>query len=83
MVASAHPTPPPAPSWLERFLIRRREYRHPHAWLAFRMIAGAWNVILGILLLAYGYYGLALIPLAGSALIFWTASWIWIKVHGG
>jgi uncharacterized membrane protein len=60
----------------ERLLIRRWEYRHPNAWLAFRMIAGIWNVILGILLLAYRFYWLALIPLAGSALIFWTAYYV-------
>ncbi len=60
----------------ERLLIRRWEYRHPSAWLAFRMIAGIWNVILGILLLAYRFYWLALIPLAGSALIFWTAYYV-------
>ncbi|MBV9792730.1 MAG: hypothetical protein JO016_02215 [Actinobacteria bacterium] len=61
---------------LERLLIRPREYRHPHAWLAFRMIAGAWNVILGILLLAYKFYWIAWIPLAGAALIFWIAYYV-------
>ena len=83
MVASAHPAPLPAPSRFERFLIRRWEYRHPDAWLTFRMLAGIWNAFLGILLLAYGFYWIALIPLAGSALIFWTAHRIWTKVHGG
>jgi signal transduction histidine kinase len=44
--------------------------------MAFRMIAGIWNVSLGILLVAYGFYWIALVPLAGSALIFWTAYYI-------
>jgi signal transduction histidine kinase len=61
---------------LERLLIRRWEYRHPQAWLAFRMLAGAWNVILGILLLAYKFYWIALVPLAGAALIFWVAYYV-------
>jgi signal transduction histidine kinase len=66
---------PPRPL-LERLLIRRWEYRHAHAWMAFRMIAGMWNVILGILLVAYGFYWIAAVPLAGSVLIFWTAYYI-------
>jgi hypothetical protein len=80
MYASAHHTPPPR-SIFERFLIRRWEYRHPHGWLAFRMICGIWNLCLGILMLSYGYW-LGLVPLAGSALIFWTAYRIWTKVQG-
>ena len=64
--------PAPRPV-LERLLIRSWEYRHPHAWMAFRMICGIWNLILGIVLFAYGFYWIGLVPLAGSALIFWTA----------
>ena len=71
---AANGTPPR--SILERILIRRWEYRHAHAWMAFRMIAGMWNVILGILLVAYGFYWIAAVPLAGSVLIFWTAYYI-------
>ena len=63
----------PPRSVAEKLLIRSWEYRHPHAWVAVRVICGAWNVILGILLLAYGFYWIGLAPLAGSALIFWTA----------
>jgi hypothetical protein len=80
MYASAHSTPPPR-SAFERFLIRRWEYRHPGPWLAFRLICGGWNVFLAIALLSYGYW-FGLVPLAGAALIFWTAYRIWIKVHG-
>jgi signal transduction histidine kinase len=67
--------PAPRPV-LERLLIRSWEYRHPHAWMAFRMICGIWNLILGILLFAYGFYWIGLVPLAGSLLIFWTAYFI-------
>jgi signal transduction histidine kinase len=71
---TANGTPPR--SVLERLLIRRWEYRHPHAWMAFRMICGIWNMILGILLVAYGFYWIAAVPLAGAVLIFWTAYYI-------
>jgi signal transduction histidine kinase len=40
------------------------------------MICGIWNLILGILLFAYGFYWIGLVPLAGSLLIFWTAYFI-------
>ncbi|HEY1673070.1 MAG TPA: histidine kinase [Streptosporangiaceae bacterium] len=67
--------PAPRPI-LERLLIRSWEYRHPHAWMAFRMVAGIWNMILTILLFAYGFYWIGLVPLAGSLLIFWIAYYI-------
>ena len=62
---------------LMRFLVRSREYRHPRAWVGFRFAAGVWNLILGVLLLAsVRWLGpltwLAVLPLAGAALIFWT-----------
>jgi hypothetical protein len=81
MFASAHSTPPPRPL-IERFLIRRWEYRHPRPWLVFRLLCGGWNLFLAILLFAYGFYWIGLVPLAGAALIFWTAYRIWIKVQG-
>jgi hypothetical protein len=81
MYTTANGAPPPR-SWLERFLIRRWEYRYPRAWLTFRLIAGTWNFFLGCLLLTYGFVWIGLIPLAGSALIFWSAYRIWIRVHG-
>jgi signal transduction histidine kinase len=71
--AGRGPAPRPV---LERLLIRSWEYRHPHAWTAFRMICGIWNMILGILLVAYGFYWIGLVPLAASVLIFWTAWFI-------
>jgi hypothetical protein len=63
---------------LMRFLVRSWEYRHPRGWAGFRLTAGIWNVVLGVLLLAsFHRLGpltwLAALPLAGSVLIFWTA----------
>jgi hypothetical protein len=47
-------------------------YRHPYIYTGVRVAAGAWNLILGILLLAHGYrWGSVLF--AVSALIFWAA----------
>ena len=69
---------PSSRSALMRFLVRSREYRHPHAWVRVRVACGIFNVVLGVLLLASAPWlgpltWLAAIPLAGAALIFWTA----------
>jgi hypothetical protein len=63
---------PSSRSVLMRLLVRSHEYRHPHGWAGFRAVCGVWNLGLGIVLLAYGYW-IGLVPLLGSALIFWTA----------
>jgi hypothetical protein len=68
----------PAPSVLMRFLVKPREYRHPQRWVRVRVACGAFNVALGVLLLASGHWlgplaWLGVLPLAGAALIFWTA----------
>jgi hypothetical protein len=60
------------------FLVRSREYRHVHTWVRVRFGCGIFNLALGVLLLASGHWlgslaWLGLLPLAGSALIFWTA----------
>jgi hypothetical protein len=65
-------------SVLMRFLVRSREYRHPHLWVQVRVACGVFNVVLGVLLLASGHWlgplaWLGVLPLAGAALIFWTA----------
>ena len=67
---------PPRPV-LMRLLVRSREYRHPRAWVRVRFGCGIWNLCLGVLLLASGHWlgpfaWLGLVPLAGSALLFWT-----------
>jgi hypothetical protein len=68
----------PSRSALMRFLVRSREYRHPHLWVRVRISCGVFNVVLGVLLLASGHWlgplaWLGVLPLAGAALIFWTA----------
>jgi signal transduction histidine kinase len=67
----------PSPSVLMRFLVRSWEYRRPRLWVGVRVACGIFNVVLGVLLLAsVARLGplswLAVIPLAGAALIFWT-----------
>ena len=69
---------PPSRSVLMRFLVRSREYRDPHAWVRVRVACGVFNLGLGVLLLASGQWlgslaWLGVLPLAGAALIFWTA----------
>jgi O-antigen/teichoic acid export membrane protein len=61
-----------------RLLVRPREYRHPHVWVRVRVACGVFNLALGVLLLASGHWlgplaSLGALPLAGAAMIFWTA----------
>jgi threonine/homoserine/homoserine lactone efflux protein len=68
----------PSRSVLMRFLVRSREYRHPGLWVRVRVACGVFNVVLGVLLLASAHWLgplalLGVLPLAGAALIFWTA----------
>ena len=68
----------PSRSVLMRFLVRSREYRYPHVWVRVRVACGVFNVVLGELLLTSGHRlgplaWLGVLPLAGAALIFWTA----------
>jgi hypothetical protein len=68
----------PVRSVLMRFLVRSREYRRPHVWVRVRVACGVFNVVLGVLLLTSGHWlgplaWLGVLPLAGAALIFWTA----------
>ena len=63
---------------LMRFLVRSWEYRRPRLWVSVRVACGIFNAVLGVLLLAsVRWLGplawLAALPLAGAALIFWTA----------
>ena len=69
---------PPSRSVLMRFLVRPREYRHPRSWVRVRVACGVFNLGLGVLLLASGHWlgslaWMGALPLAGAALIFWTA----------
>jgi len=65
-------------SVLMRFLVRSWEYRRPDVWVNVRVACGIFNVTLGVLLLASAPHlgslaWLAAFPLAGAALIFWSA----------
>jgi hypothetical protein len=69
----------PSRSVLMRFLVRSREYLNPRLWVRVRVACGVFNVVLGVLLLASAHWlgplaWLGVLPLAGAALIFWTAS---------
>jgi threonine/homoserine/homoserine lactone efflux protein len=69
---------PPSRSVLMRVLVRSWEYRRPGLWVGVRVACGIFNLVLGVVLLASaGQLGslawLAAVPLAGAALIFWTA----------
>jgi hypothetical protein len=77
-MAATNGSTAPAPSAPMRFLVRSAEYRHPQRWVRVRVACGIFNVALGVLLLASGPWlgslaWLGLLPLAGAALIFWTA----------
>ncbi len=78
MHAPADNISPPQPV-LMRFLVRSWEYRRPRLWVkACAAACGIFNVVLGVLLLASGPWlgplaWLGVLPLAGAALIFWTA----------
>jgi signal transduction histidine kinase len=68
---------PSSRSVLMRFLVRSWEYRRPRLWVGVRVACGIFNVVLGVLLLASvdrlgSLAWLAVLPLAGAALIFWT-----------
>ena len=74
----ANDNAPSSRSVLVRFLVRSWEYRRPRLWVGVRFACGIFNVVLGVLLLASAHWlgsltWLAALPLAGAALIFWTA----------
>ena len=76
MYGSTGNTYPPSPL-LMRFLVRSWEYRRPRLALGIRIASGVFNLLLGLVLVAaFGvlgpYSALAVLPLAGSVLIFWT-----------
>ena len=78
MYAPADNSIPPSRSVLMRVLVRSWEYRRPRLAVGVRITCGIFNVVLGVVLLAYAAGGAAgrgwrRLPLAGAALIFWTA----------
>jgi signal transduction histidine kinase len=76
MSAPADSSPPTRPV-LMRLLVREFEYRRPRRYAGVRIASGIFNLLFGVALLASLHWAgpLALwgvLPLAGSALIFWT-----------
>ena len=79
---------PSSRSVLMRFLVRSWEYRRPRLWAGVRVACGVFNVVLGVVLLASVRWlgpltGLAALPLAGAALIFWSAHRLQVAGRGG
>ena len=77
MSAPADSSPPARPV-LMRLLVREFEYRRPRLYVGVRIGCGIFNVVLGVAFLAsVPWTGplalLGVLPLAGAALIFWTA----------
>jgi hypothetical protein len=58
-------------SVVRRLLLRSWDYRHPRGWAGARFAVGAWLVLLGVLLLAYGHWWAAWL-LVAAALAFWV-----------
>ena len=75
---------PPSRSVLMRVLVRSWEYRRPRLAVGVRIACGIFNVVLGVVLLASlgPWAWLAAVPLAGAALIFWTARRLQSSVQG-
>jgi hypothetical protein len=61
----------PSQSVLMRLLVPSWEYRHLRVWAGVRFAVGIWLVLLGSILLAYGYRWGALL-LVPAALLFWV-----------
>ena len=72
---------PSSPPVLMRFLVRSWEYRRPRLWVCVRVACGLFDVVLGVVLLALihrlgALTWLAVLPLAGAVLIFWTVYYL-------
>jgi hypothetical protein len=80
-------TTPSSRPVLMRLLVRSWEYRRPRLWVRVRVASGVFNAALGVALLAASpWLGplalLAALPLAGAALVFWTARRLQASVQG-
>jgi hypothetical protein len=87
MYAQAENSIPPERSVLMRLLVRSWEYRRPRLAAGVRIACGIFNAVLGVALLASvpwtGPWALlAALPLAGAALIFWTARRLQASAQG-
>jgi len=77
MQAPTDTVPGPRPI-LMRILVRSWEYRRPRLYARVRFASGVFNTALGVaMIVASPWVGplalLAALPLAGGALVFWTA----------
>jgi len=77
MQAPTDTVPGPRPI-LMRILIRSWEYRRPQLWVRVRFASAVFNTALGVaFIVASPWLGplalLGVLPLAGAALVFWTA----------
>ena len=77
MHAPTDTVPGPRPI-LMRILVRSWEYRRPRLYARVRFASGVFNTALGVAMIAASpWVGplalLAALPLAGAALVFWTA----------
>jgi len=77
MHAPIDTVPGPRP-FLMRILVRSWEYRRPRLYARVRFASGVFNTALGVAMIAASpWVGplalLAALPLAGAALVFWTA----------
>jgi hypothetical protein len=86
MHAPTDTLPGPRPV-LMRLLVRSWEYRRPRLWVRVRFASAVFNTAVGVALLAAApWLGplalLGAIPLAGAALVFWTARRLQASVQG-
>jgi hypothetical protein len=87
MYAHADSSIPPSRSVLMRLLVRSWEYRRPRFAVGVRIACGIFNAVLGVVLLASipwtGPWALlAVLPLAGASLLFWTARRLQASAQG-
>jgi hypothetical protein len=76
----------PPRSVLMRIMVRSWEYRRPRLAVRVRRSCAVFNVVLGVVLLGSVYWvgplgALGLLPLAGAALLFWTAQNVQNSAH--
>ncbi len=87
MYAQADNSIRPARSFLMRLLVRSWEYRRRRLAVGVRVACGIFNVVVGVVLLASvpwtGPWALlGALPLAGAALLFWTARRLQASAQG-
>ena len=59
------------------------DHRHPYLSVSIRMLAGIWLVVLTAILLAYGYWGWAILTAAGAVANLWIGCLVWLRTDRG